>query len=57
MNELEYDRIERQTESGMKVCLEFPRTGTNGAQIAREVKDILSGTLRESLNKASNDEF
>ena len=54
MNEPEYERIERQTESDMKVCLEFPKTGTNGAQIAREVKDILSGTLRESLDKASN---
>lgn len=57
MEESKYDRIERETESGIKLCMEFPkRTEINGEKIVQEVKDILSGALRENLKKASGDE-
>lgn len=57
MGESKYDRIERETESGIKLCMEFPkRTEINGEKIVQEVKDILSGALRENLKKASGDE-
>lgn len=37
--------------------MEFPkRTEINGEKIIQEVKDILSGALRENLKKASGDE-
>ncbi len=57
MEESKYDRIERETESGIKLCMEFPkRTEINGEKIVQEVKDILSGALRENLKRASGDE-
>ena len=57
MEESKYDRIERETESGIKLSMEFPkRTEINGEKIIQEVKDILSGALRENLKKASGDE-
>ena len=57
MEESKYDRIERETEFGIKLCMEFPkRTEINGEKIVQEVKDILSGALRENLKKVSGDE-
>lgn len=57
MKELAYDRIERQDPSGVKVTMEFPRNPKlDGEKILQEVRAILSGSLRESLGKASGNE-
>ena len=57
MNEPAYDHIERQDPSGVKVTMEFPRNPKlDGEKILQEVRAILSGSLRESLDKASGNE-
>ena len=57
MKEPAYDRIERQDPSGVKVTMEFPKNlKIDGEKILQEVREILSGTLRESLEKASGGE-
>ena len=47
----EYERIELQNSSGMKVCFEFPKNAETSAGIAQEVRAILSDELRDSLRK------
>lgn len=57
MKKVEYDCIERHLESGMRVYLVFPkRAGSNDAKMAQEVKEILSGALKESLERADGKE-
>ena len=50
MGESKYDRIERETESGMKLCMEFPkRTEIDGEKIvARGKRYSFRSTERKS---------
>lgn len=57
MKEPAYDRIEKQDPSGVSVIMEFPRNPKiDGEKILQEVRAILSGTLRETMGKASGNE-
>ena len=54
MNEPAYDRIEGQDPSGVKVLMEFPRNSKiDGEKILQEVRELLSGALREFMGKVS----
>ena len=57
MAEPEYDHIKKETESGIKVYMEFPkRTEINGEKTVQEVKDILLETLKENIRKTNENE-
>ena len=46
----EYVRIEKNSESGIRIFLEFPKhTEADAAGILQEVRKILSGALKERL--------
>ena len=54
MKESEYDCIEKEDASGIKVVMEFPKNPEiDGEKFRQEIKKILSGALRESFDRVS----
>ncbi len=54
MHELVYDHIEKQDPSGVRIIIEFPKNPEiDGEKFRQEIKQILSGALRESLGRVS----
>ena len=50
----EYGYVEKKDASGFKVFIEFPKNPViDGEKIRQEIKQILSGALRESLGRVS----
>ena len=47
----EYEQIEISNHSGIKLCFEFPKSTENGEKILKEVRSILSGELRDTLQR------
>lgn len=47
----EYEQIEISNHSGIKLCFEFPKSRENGEKILKEVRSILSGELRDTLQR------
>lgn len=46
-----YERTEVVTSAGMKICFEFPQSVQNEKEIVQEVRSILSGELRDCMEK------
>lgn len=46
-----YDRSEMVASDGMRICFEFPQNVENDDEILQEVRAILSGELRDCLEK------
>lgn len=46
-----YDKIEMVTTRGVKISFEFPQSVQNENEIVQEVRSILSGELRDSMEK------
>ena len=51
MQNTEYEQIEVSITSGIKLCFEFPKSTEDGEKIRKEVRDILSGELRDTIRK------
>ena len=51
MQNAEYEQIEVSSHSGIKLCFEFPKSTENDEKILKEVRSILSGELRDTLQK------
>ena len=49
--ENKFDQVLMEDVSGMKICFEFPTNTPKDERIEQEIKAILSGELRDSLQK------
>ena len=48
-----YEQIEVRGQAGIKIYFEFPKNMENGEKILKEVRAILSGELRDTLQKSA----
>lgn len=51
MQNAEYEQMEVSSTPGIKLCFEFPKSIENGEKIWKEVRDILSGELHDTIRK------
>lgn len=49
-DQTKYDCVEFE-DGGMKVTLEFPKVAENEVELAKEIKSILSGELRDYIQR------
>lgn len=54
MQNTEYEQIEVHNNTEVRLCFEFPKSTSNNAKILKEVRSILSGELRDMIQKNVN---